>query len=339
MRRCSNSPVEILVPGIQGTGISWETITEKERQDITNRILSPVQADAEKVTASVKEAKDVTDNAKKVAKDAVNEITEKTREVNLLVGDLTGTVEKHFTHDFGVWGDDDTRVEIPVGNTVTTVADNIESVKTVGNNIEAIKKTSEGIGQINDIMPYTEAIETIAPHIDAVDAVAPYTAQLKVVGDNEETIKALANTLGLQAEAKTLVAGRAATVTKEITDTGYKLTFGIPKGDRGDQGIQGYSGTIKSVEATVDNRVGTPEVEVILEGTPENREITFNFKNMKGEQGIQGEVGPAYSAELLLQEFEGLIDFGTINGVKPTSFQEYITAISEVTKNLEQESF
>ena len=47
----------------------------------------------------------------------------------------------------------------------------------------------------------------------------------------------------------------------------------------------GPSGTIENINATVDKNIGIPEVEVILEGTPQNRNITFNFKNLKGESG------------------------------------------------------
>lgn len=47
----------------------------------------------------------------------------------------------------------------------------------------------------------------------------------------------------------------------------------------------GPSGTIENINATVDKNIGIPEVEVILEGTPQNRNITFNFKNLKGETG------------------------------------------------------
>lgn len=47
----------------------------------------------------------------------------------------------------------------------------------------------------------------------------------------------------------------------------------------------GPSGTIENVNATIDENVGIPSVEVVLEGTPQNRNIMFNFKNLKGETG------------------------------------------------------
>lgn len=77
-----------------------------------------------------------------------------------------------------------------------------------------------------------------------------------------------------------------------------------PKGDVGPQGPQGEQGpigntgpqgefvTISKVNATIDNNVGTPSVTVDLGGTELNRTFTFNFKNLKGERGIQGIQGP-----------------------------------------------
>lgn len=71
-----------------------------------------------------------------------------------------------------------------------------------------------------------------------------------------------------------------------------------PQGPQGEQGpigntgLQGESATISKVNATIDNNVGVPSVTVDLGGTELNRTFTFNFKNIKGEQGIQGIQGP-----------------------------------------------
>ena len=49
-----------------------------------------------------------------------------------------------------------------------------------------------------------------------------------------------------------------------------------------------------SADATVDQSIGVPEVEVVEGGNIEHRTFTFNFKNIKGEtgeQGIKGEIG------------------------------------------------
>lgn len=50
-------------------------------------------------------------------------------------------------------------------------------------------------------------------------------------------------------------------------------------------GSKGSTGTIKSITATVDANVGTPQVTAKAEGDPSNAVITFEFKNLKGNPG------------------------------------------------------
>ena len=50
-------------------------------------------------------------------------------------------------------------------------------------------------------------------------------------------------------------------------------------------GSKGSTGTIKSVTATVDANVGTPQVTAKVEGDPSNADISFAFKNLKGKPG------------------------------------------------------
>lgn len=50
-------------------------------------------------------------------------------------------------------------------------------------------------------------------------------------------------------------------------------------------GSKGSTGTIKSVTATVDANVGTPQVTAKAEGDPSNADIAFEFKNLKGNSG------------------------------------------------------
>ena len=46
------------------------------------------------------------------------------------------------------------------------------------------------------------------------------------------------------------------------------------------------------VQATIDANVGTPYVTIDTTDLPDGRtRYTFNFHNMKGEQGVQGETG------------------------------------------------
>lgn len=50
-------------------------------------------------------------------------------------------------------------------------------------------------------------------------------------------------------------------------------------------GSRGSTGTIKSVTATVDANVGIPQVTAKAKGDPSNADITFEFKNLKGNPG------------------------------------------------------
>jgi hypothetical protein len=53
----------------------------------------------------------------------------------------------------------------------------------------------------------------------------------------------------------------------------------------------GRDAIITSANATVNDTVGTPSVNIITNGTPYDRSFTFEFENLKGEQGIQGPQG------------------------------------------------
>ena len=51
---CYCTSVVIKVPGIQGTGIIWETLTDEEKQDISNTALTPIREYIEESKAEVK---------------------------------------------------------------------------------------------------------------------------------------------------------------------------------------------------------------------------------------------------------------------------------------------
>ena len=63
---------------------------------------------------------------------------------------------------------------------------------------------------------------------------------------------------------------------------GKKATFKVRNGRTG------KGGRIEKVRATVNSAVGTPEVTVQEGGTPENKELTLSFKNLKGDKGDTG---------------------------------------------------
>lgn len=75
---------------------------------------------------------------------------------------------------------------------------------------------------------------------------------------------------------------------KEDKNQQLELTF---KNIKGKPGKDGISAKITSVSATIDDKVGTPEVTVENGGTDTEKTITLNFKNLKGEPGAKGEQG------------------------------------------------
>ena len=77
----------------------------------------------------------------------------------------------------------------------------------------------------------------------------------------------------------------------EITKKGtvYTADFTIPRGEQGPRGEN--TAAISSVTGSVDNNVGTPSVDIVAGGTPEQRTLDFQFHNLKGQQGNKGDTG------------------------------------------------
>ena len=131
------------------------------------------------------------------------------------------------------------------------------------------------------------------------------------------TAQEIANNFGVTASATASEPGGAASVNVTKKGTSYDLAFTIPrgaqgpkgdagaqgpKGDTGPQGPKGDTGpqgprgentaAISSVTGSVDNNVGTPSVDVVAGGTPEQRTLDFQFHNLKGQKGAKGDPGP-----------------------------------------------
>ena len=79
-------------------------------------------------------------------------------------------------------------------------------------------------------------------------------------------------------------------ITSEIDGGTNSITFVKSDGTKVGpvtvkNGSKGSTGTIKSVTATVDANVGIPQVTAKAKGDPSNADITFEFKNLKGNPG------------------------------------------------------
>lgn len=101
-------------------------------------------------------------------------------------------------------------------------------------------------------------------------------------------LEQMVNDFTLTADAETGPAGSKASVNvTKLGNGSYKLDFAIPKGDKGDT-----TTAINKVTASVDNKVGTPSVDVTHNGPSNAVNIDFEFHNLKGtHNGVQVWVG------------------------------------------------
>ena len=124
-----------------------------------------------------------------------------------------------------------------------------------------------------------------------------YTPSTASGGNNTFKVKYSNGTTGT--ESYNIKNGVDITSVEEITsdaDSGINsITFVKSDGTKVGpvtvkNGSKGLTGTIKSVTATIDANVGTPQVIAKVEGDKSDADITFEFKNLKGSKGDGGTI-------------------------------------------------
>lgn len=129
-----------------------------------------------------------------------------------------------------------------MADTVTKVGKNINSIIAVEGGLDNIATVKTDLQNIDSIVTYISSVEAVGHSIDNVNTVAGLSTQIKLIGSNTSAVEALYKTLNMSVEATTLNAGSSATVNQTSTDTGFKVTFGIPQGAKGDKGDKGDTG-------------------------------------------------------------------------------------------------
>ena len=127
------------------------------------------------------------------------------------------------------------------------------------------------------------AQDAVGAQVTAATQSAENAAAAKTGAESAQTQAQAARDaiLNMLVEAITLESGLPATVDKSIVDSVYKLTFGLPKGEKGAKGDTGPANTLAIGTVTK----GTEAAATITGDAPNQ---TLNLVLPRGEQGPQG---------------------------------------------------
>lgn len=131
------------------------------------------------------------------------------------------------------------------------------------------------------------AQNAVGAQVTAATQAAENAAAAKTGAESAQTEAQAARDaiLNMIVEAITLESGAAATVDKSLVDAVYKLTFGLPRGEKGATGATGPANTIAIGTVTK----GTAAAATITGDAPNQ---TLNLVLPKGDPGGVGPTGP-----------------------------------------------
>ena len=142
---CYCTSVVIKVPGIQGTGIIWETLTDAEKQEISDRSIEPIRTYVEESKAEVKSREEnVVSLAQQVYTNTATTVAARDETLN-----LKNTTVNQLTSTGQTWVSNVTKE----GNTQVT------NVTNEGNK-QVLNVTNEGTNQIEYLQSIIKAEES-----------------------------------------------------------------------------------------------------------------------------------------------------------------------------------
>lgn len=161
---CYCTSVVIKVPGIQGTGIIWETLTEEEKQDISNKAMQPIRDYIEESKTEVKNREiNVTSLAQQVESDKNTTVDAKNEVVN-----LKNSVENQISSTGQTW----------VNNVINEGNTQVDTVINVGER-QVNNVTEEGNTQIKYLQAIVRGESTLA-------GISCYETRIEITEDIEE---------------------------------------------------------------------------------------------------------------------------------------------------------